>query len=120
MNKQDTSKKEQRDEQVQRVKLIKIIQGQTFYHIDEKTVLDIAKMTPDTFDRWAQTFVDSIVNVDRSQWDIFARWRFINTLLGEHILAMEEQPDGTIILRETELQTEEKASVSSANEGSVA
>jgi hypothetical protein len=100
LNKQDTSKKE---EAAQRVKLVKILQGQTFYRTKEKSTLDIKAMSAAEFDAWACTFVDSIVNVTREVWDAFARWKFINMLLGENVLVMEEQEDGTIVLTETEV-----------------
>lgn len=96
MNKQDKSKK------VERVQLVRILEGQTFYQW-QGNELDVKHVLPAQFDEWASSFVDVITNVNREEWDVFDRWKYINTLLGENILAMHEQENGTILLMETEV-----------------
>jgi hypothetical protein len=88
------------------------MQDQTFYQCGEEK-RNARLCSPAEFDAWASAFVDTITGLDREEWDVFERWKFINCLLGERILKMEEQEDGTILLIETEVFS----SVSSTKEG---
>ncbi len=99
MSKQERSK---RAETVQRVQLVRILESRTFCQW-QGNELDVKHMVPDQFDAWASSFVDEFVGVDRGEWDVFDRWRFINTLLGETILVVNERENGTILLIETEV-----------------
>lgn len=43
---------------------------------------------PDVFDAWIRQYVETILNVDTFQWDIFDRWQIINAVLDVGILVI--------------------------------
>ena len=93
----------------------------TFYLWQEKR-LNVEFSSAVEFDAWASSFVDTIVNVDRSEWDAFARWKFINTLLAERIISLSLQ-NGTEepVYWLDEIPLEEKtSSFMSVDKGNVA
>jgi len=75
---------------------------------------DVKQMEVEAFDRWADSLCEEIVGVNRSIWDVFARWRFINFLLAEGIVEMQTEADGTILIVETEEKTSAGGSDKSA------
>ena len=101
MNKRDSSK---RGERVQKVKLPAILEGQTFYRIGSGRH-NVRDASVADFDAWADSLCEEIVSVDREVWDVFARWQFINYLIGEDVLVMQGEDGGTILLVETEEKT---------------
>jgi len=62
-------------------------------------------MPIEAFDQWADSLCEEITGVNREMWDVFARWRFINFLIGESVVAMKDEEGGTILLIETEEKT---------------
>lgn len=59
----------------------------TFYRIgDVKCNAEFSPIAD--FDHWACTFYDEIVGVKREVWDVFARWKFINTLIDNGVLEL--------------------------------
>lgn len=63
------------------------------------------------FDVWACAFYEEITGVNREVWDVFARWKFINTLIDAGKLEKQYQADGRIFL----VEVEEKSSDSEAD-----
>jgi hypothetical protein len=82
-----------------------------FFDIDGKSQ-NVETASAEVFDRFISAVVEEIVNVDRSKWPIFQRWRIINACLPEEVLLLEEQPDGSLLLSIPEVgssASEEKA-----------
>ncbi len=53
---------------------------------------------PEVFDAFIAQVVEEIVNVDRSEWEIFERWHIINACLEADVLILRELPDGRLTL----------------------
>jgi hypothetical protein len=51
------------------------------------------------FDQWIHEYVEEIVGVDVSIWDIYDRWQIINTLLDGGYLDMEVTEGGYWLLK---------------------
>jgi hypothetical protein len=100
LNEQDLSK------EARRLKLESLFIGQTFYRTDEKE-LNLSLASPSEFDAWALTLIESISNVNREMWDVFARWKFINWAIEEDLLDMSFEGEKIIL---TGVPTEEKTS----------
>ena len=106
MNKRDYSRKA---EAVVRLPLAKLLQGQTFLILQSEK-RDVHQIPVEAFDRWVDSLCEEITGVNREVWDVFARWRFINFLLAEGVLLLQQQDDGTVLLVETEEKSSELAS----------
>ena len=109
MNKRDYSKKAEAEKQVVRLSLAKLLQGQTFLILQSEKH-DVTQIPVSEFDRWVDSLCDEITGVKRDVWDVFARWRFINFLLAEGVLDVQQQDDGMVLLVETEEKSSESAS----------
>ena len=105
MNKRDSSKEAER---AQRVTPVQVKMGRVFYRSsasDEARNVD--EFSASEFDALALRFVDEIDNVKRDIWDVFARCKFLNWLLSEGDVRLEET-EGKFMI--TEVPPEEKTS----------
>lgn len=83
-----------------------------YFHIGNQKY-NVRTAQPAVFDSFISQSVEEIVNVDRSKWPIFQRWRIINACLPEEVLILEKLADGSLLLHLPEVGSsapEEKAS----------
>lgn len=66
---------------------------------------DVRQIPVEEWDAWVASLCEEITGVKRDVWDIFARQRFLNEMLREGVLDIQEEGNGTIVLSETEEKT---------------
>jgi serine/threonine protein kinase HipA of HipAB toxin-antitoxin module len=81
----------------------------TFYlHRDDRWNAEFSPI--EVFDTWACEFYEEITGVNRNVWDVFARWKFINTRIDRGKMEKQYQADGSIFLVEVEEKSSESPS----------
>jgi hypothetical protein len=58
----------------------------------------VSDATPEVFDAFVMEFTEDVLNVDRTKWPIFLRWRWINQSLMEGVLLLRVLSDGSLRL----------------------
>lgn len=76
---------------------------------------NVATAAPDVFDAWISEYVESITDVDRTEWEVFDRWEIINECIKGGVLALEQSEEKASIV-----EVESEAFSSSENEDSSA
>lgn len=69
------------------------------------------KETPaEMFDQWIRQYVDQVVNVDVSVWEIFHRWGIINACINGKFLELVDREGDGRLLKEPDKQEKEDSS----------
>ena len=69
----------------------------TVFAFQDKT-FKVVDAPAEVFDAFVMEFTEDVLNVDRTKWPIFLRWRWINQSLAEEVLILKELPDGSLRL----------------------
>jgi hypothetical protein len=69
----------------------------TSFDFQEQT-FTVVDAPPAVFDAFVAEFTEDVLNVDRTTWPIFLRWRWINQSLAEGVLNLTALPDGSLRL----------------------
>ncbi len=89
-------------EEAKQLKRVKLSEMEKTQYIRDEVKLNAEFSPLDEFDAWACEFYEEFSGVNRNVWDVFARWKFINTLIDDGKLEKQYQTDGSILLVEVE------------------